>query len=41
MKPLLYLFIAIAILAYGAIKFDQAMGWEEARAKKSTYTGTV
>lgn len=41
MKPLFYLFIAIAILAYSAIKFDQAMGWEDQRVKKSTYIGKL
>jgi hypothetical protein len=41
MKPLIYLFIAIAILAYGAIRFDQLMGWEDERAKKSSYIGVL
>lgn len=41
MKPLFYLFIAIAILAYSAIKFDQVMGWEDARAHKQSYIGKL
>jgi hypothetical protein len=41
MKPLFYLFIAITILAYGAIKFDQYMGWEDARIKEETYIGRL
>jgi hypothetical protein len=41
MKPLVYLFVAVAILAYSAIKFDQYMGWEDARIKQETYIGRL
>jgi hypothetical protein len=36
---LVYLFLAVFILAYGAIRIDQAMGWEAKRVKITLYIG--